>query len=436
MTNSAGCPHMGDFDPGKAPDLHDPWPTLAVARDERPVFFLPQYGMWVVTRYADVREALRDIETFSSGAHINFPPVPEKYRDQLDEFPSALQLNGMDPPRHTYLRRIAQKAFTPATAKAREAEFRGIADRLVDDFVDRGSADLVEVFASRFPLYTAAAMLGLDPDPQEASELKQYATDAVVLSVDQVTDAQLDEATERAIRFDRFMRGVIEERRKDLGDDVVSLLIKARDDESDQALNETELVSVVTQSLVGGIDTTGALIARMVYTLLTIPEGWDRLCADPAKYAGTVVEESLRMHGPIRAVGRTTTRDVEVAGTTIPEGSFVLLHTGSASRDPSAFEDSERFDMERSGAELNQQLGLGRGTHFCLGAPFARVASRVAMETLAERLPDLRLADPEMDLELNPSLFVVAIQHLDVLWGAPQPAAASAESTALPSERE
>ena len=82
--------------------------------------------------------------------------------------------------------------------------------------------------------------------------------------------------------------------------------------------------------------------------------------------------------------------------------------------------------MERSGAELNQQLGLGRGTHFCLGAPFARVASRVAMETLAERLPDLRLADPEMDLELNPSLFVVAIQHLDVLWGAPQPAAASA----------
>ena len=209
-----------------------------------------------------------------------------------------MQLNGMDPPRHTYLRRIAQKAFTPATARAREPEFREIANRLVDDFIDRGSADLVDVFASKFPLYTASAMLGLDPDLETAAEMKQYATDAVVLSVDPVTDAQLDEAMVRAIRFDRFMRGVIEERRKSLGDDVVSLLIKARDDESDQALNDTELVSVVTQSLVGGIDTTGALITRMAYVLLSVPERWDRVCADPGTYAGTVVEETLRMHGP------------------------------------------------------------------------------------------------------------------------------------------
>jgi len=344
MTVHTECPHMGDFDPAKAPDVYDPWPALAVARDERPVFFLPQYGMWVLTRYADVREALRDIETFSSGAHINFPAVPEKYRDELEEHPSALQLNGMDPPRHTYLRRIAQKAFTPATAKAREPEFRKIANRMVDDFI--------------------------------------------------------------------------------LGDDVVSLLIKARDDESDQALTDAELVSVVTQSLVGGIDTTGALIARMVYMLLAVRERWDQVCGDPGRYAGAVVEETLRMHGPIRAVGRTTTREVEVAGTTIPAGSFVLLHTGSASRDPSTFEDPGRFDMERSSAELNQQLGLGRGTHFCLGAPFARVAARVALETLTERMPDLRLADPEIEIELNPSLFVVAIQDLEVLWGAPQPSVA------------
>ena len=367
MTVHTECPHMGDFDPGKAPDVYDPWPALAVARDERPVFFLPQYGMWVVTRYADVREALRDIETFSSGAHINFPAVPEKYRDELEEHPSALQLNGMDPPRHTYLRRIAQKAFTPATAKAREPEFRKIANRLVDDFIDGGRADLIEVFASKFPLYTAAAMLGLDPDPETAAEMKQYATDAVVLSVDPVTDAQLDEAMVRAIHFDRFMR---------------------------------------------------------VYMLLAVRERWDKLCGDPGRYAGAVVEETLRMHGPIRAVGRTTTRDVEVAGTTIPAGSFVLLHTGSASRDPSTFEDPGRFDMERSAAELNQQLGLGRGTHFCLGAPFARVAGRVALETLTERMPDLRLADPEIEIELNPSLFVVAIQDLEVLWGAPQPSVA------------
>jgi cytochrome P450 len=424
MTVQTACPHLGDFDPGREPDVSDPWPTLARARDEQPVFFLPQYGMWVVTRYADVREALRDIETFSSGAHINFPPVPEKYRDQLEEFPSALQLNGMDPPRHTYLRRIAQKAFTPSTAKAREPEFREIANRLVDDFIARGRADLVDVFASKFPLYTASAMLGLDPDPETASALKQYATDAVVLSVDAVTDAHLDEATLRAIWFDHFMRGVINERRKNLGDDVVSLLIKARDDESDQALNDTELVSVVTQSLVGGIDTTGALIARMAYMLLSVPERWERVCADPGTYAGTVVEETLRMHGPIRAMGRTTTRDVEVVGTTIPAGSFVLLHSGSASRDPSVFKEPERFDIERSAGELNQQLGLGRGTHFCLGAPFARVAGRVALETLTERMPDLRLADPDAEIEVNPSLFVVAIQQLEVAWGAPQPSAA------------
>ena len=228
----------------------------------------------------------------------------------------------------------------------------------------------------------------------------------------------------RAIHFDRFMRGVIEERRKNLGDDVVSLLIKARDDESDQALTDAELVSVVTQSLVGGIDTTGALIA-----------GWCTCCSrfvsvgtsSVAIRGGTQERWSRRRCGctdRFAQCGRTTTRDVEVAGTTIPAGSFVLLHTGSASRDPSTFEDPGRFDMERSAAELNQQLGLGRGTHFCLGAPFARVAGRVALETLTERMPDLRLADPEIEIELNPSLFVVAIQDLEVLWGAPQPSVA------------
>ena len=127
MTVHTECPHMGDFDPGKAPDVYDPWPALAVARDERPVFFLPRGpGMWVVTRYADVREALRDIETFSSGAHINFPAVPEKYRDELEEHPSALQLNGMDPPvtptfgalprRRSHLRR--QRHANPSSARS------------------------------------------------------------------------------------------------------------------------------------------------------------------------------------------------------------------------------------------------------------------------------------------------------------------------------
>lgn len=425
-TELGNCPHIAGFDPASATTVADPWEGFAKSRKEVPVFLMPEYGMWVISRYDDVREALKDTKRFSSASHIVFPSVPEKFRDQLEEFPAAIQLNGMDPPRHTPLRRLAQKAFTPAIAKAKEEEFETLANKLIDGFAEDGEADLADSYAGKFSLHVAASMLGVVPDPKIAGELRQWATDAVKLSVDKVEDEELEEIASRAVHFDRFILDLIEERRADPGEDVVSKLLASRDgdDEDEVGLTEVEMKAMVTQSLVGGIDTTGGLIARIIYTLLVEPDRWEQVTGDPAEHSAQIVEETLRTYGSIRAVGRTTTEDVEVAGVTIPAGSFVLLHVGSASRDDAVFEDAEEFKLDRPMRELNQQLGLGRGTHFCLGAPFARISSRVALETIARRLPDLRLKPGSSD-RTNSSLFVVVLEKLEATWDPATTKAAS-----------
>jgi cytochrome P450 len=144
---------------------------------------------------------------------------------------------------------------------------------------------------------------------------------------------------------------------------------------------------------------------------------WEEVAADRSLLPAAA-EETLRMYGLVHGNVRTTTREVEVAGVTLPKGSAVMVHMDSADRDDSTFKDPDRFDLHRSKAELGNHLAFGKGTHFCIGAPFARPMARIALDTMLDRIPDLELAEPDADLEIYPSIFVGGLTRLDVVWDA------------------
>lgn len=412
--DAAACPHLEGFDPGLPEQAANPFPHLERARNEVPVFFLEKYGLWAITRYEDVREALRDTKTFSSSRMIRVPEVPDEYKDRLEYFPMAIQPAGIDPPAHTPLRKLAQKAFTQTAAKAREEDIRSIAHGLIDEFESAGRVDLVPRYCELVPMFTAAAMLGVTPE--DIDVLRQWTRDSVDLMLEPLEHDRLLEVAERMVAFDRFIRDLIEERRSEPTDDVLSLLVHARGDDGEEALTEAELLGLVTTILTGGTDTTGGVIGRMFHELLRSRHLWEEVKAD-LSLAPNVVEETLRMYGTVQGIVRATTREVDVAGVTIPADASVWLHLGSADRDD-VFESPNVFDIHRPKSEYAKHVALGRGTHFCLGAPFARLETRVALEVAAQRLPTMRVVDPDA-LDVFPSLFVAGIQHLEVEWNLP-----------------
>lgn len=417
VREEGGCPVFHAFDPLEHPEqLSDPGRALREARRETPVFYMPKYGLWVMTRYEDVREAIRDSETYSNGSTIRVPDVPPEYVDRLPYFPVKFaQPAGLDAPDHTRVRKVAQQGFTQSQARAREPDIERIAHGAIDEFIADGRTDIVTRYAEVIPMHIAAAMLGASA--ADVPKLRQWTRDSIDLMVETLEGERMFAICERMIEFDQFMRALIDERRKQPQDDVLSLLVHAEMDDGEPALDESELIGLASVILTGGTDTTGGLIGRMFQQLLSRRSLWEEVAADRSLIPAAV-EETLRMYGLVHGNVRTTTREVEVSGVTLPKGTAVMVHMDSADHDEAAFEDPETFDLHRSKAELAKHLALGKGTHFCLGAPFARPMARIAIETMLDRIPDLALAEPDAELEIYPSIFVGGLTRLEVVWNA------------------
>lgn len=410
-----GCPVFHGFDPLANPEqLADPGLALKHARSDAPLFFMEQYGLWCMTRYADVREAFRDSETYSNGSTIRVPDVPPEYAERLAHFPvKHAQPAGLDAPEHTRIRKIAQQGFTQSMVRRFEPNMHDLATSSIDKFIDRGKADIVTEYAEVIPMQIAALMLGASVD--DVPKLRQWNRDSIDLMIETLEGQRMFDLCERMIEFDKFMRELIAERRENPTDDVLSLLVHAETDDGEPALDEGELIGLASVTLTAGTDTTGGLIGRMFYQLLSDRSRWEEVLADRSLITAAV-EETLRMYGIVHTLVRTTTREVEVAGVTLPKGAPVMLQLDSANHDAARFEDSEKFDLHRPKAELADHLAFGKGTHFCIGAPFARPMARIALEVMLDRIPDLRMADPGAVPSVFPSLFVGGLTTLDAVW--------------------
>lgn len=358
--------------------LHRPWrenpfPTYRRLRERGPVVSsrLPFHA---ATTRAAVHRVLRD-RAFGVA-----PPSEMAVPDQFDVM--DLSFLQRDPPDHTRLRKLAKPAFSPRRMEDYRLVIQKIADDLIDGAVRRGGFDLMRDFAQPLPIMVISHLLGV---PEEDRADFDRIGNVIGAALDGARSArQLGRIRRATADLDALLERLMVQRRSDPREDVVSDLV-AHFDEG--ALTAAELGSMFRLLLVAGFETTVNLIGNGTMALLRHRQEWERLVDDPEMAAGAV-EEILRYDSPVQLTGRWARADTEVEGVPIGAGQQVICLLGSANRDPEHFDDPDRFDITRP--EAAEHLAFSGGTHYCLGAPLARLEGQIALRTLSRRVPGLR----------------------------------------------
>lgn len=412
----ARCPFAagGPFEPGSVAAAADPHPWLRAARLEAPVFYDESSAAYFVTRYEDALEVLRQPNVFSNTAANQFKPITSEVlrRAYPDGHPGRHSMLKKDPPEHTRIRKLAQKAYTPKIVKLMEPQIRRRADALIDAFYADGRCDVVDQFSMHLPVQVIADITGAPLEFAEDFRMWGHDYFTFVEGAPEPTPEQEQEIAARAARMLPWMRAFIEERRRDPRDDLTSALIHARTDDGEPALTTDEVLGVLNSNLVAGIETTAIFIPLLLRELLKVPERWEEVSRDRALIADAI-DEALRLWAPARASRRVATENATIAGVPIPKGSAVLVAWSSANRDEEVFDDPDRFDLHRSNA--GKHLSFGRYTHMCIGAPLARLEARVAIEAFLDRLDGIRLVEGQPE-EWVPHTILPRFARLEIAW--------------------
>lgn len=368
-----------EFDPFVTPILDDePYPIYKTLRDESPLYHDERYDLWVLSRFEDVQSAMRDWQTFSQEPGVD-----------IDGHGRALigagDILDMDPPRHDELRALVQRTrtFAPKNIQALAPKIKDLVEGFVDTFIDRREADLATEFTYPLPLRMGPELIGFPVE--DLPRLDEWHSASMIRNVG---DPELPpSAVEGARKVQEYIGELVAERRRRPREDLVSEIVSA---ELDGQRLADEAVGLVFILFVASIDTTSGLISNSLLHLERHPEQRAMLAGDPALIPNAV-EEMLRYDSPVQFNARTATRDVEMYGQRVPKGARVIVLFGSANRDERQFEDPDRLDVTR---KIRRHLGFGEGIHHCIGAPLARLESRVALETLLTRIPEYGITAP------------------------------------------
>jgi cytochrome P450 len=352
--------------------IADPYPVYRELRDNAPAYWSPQASSWVLSRHQDVWGALADPTTYSSASGI-FPTPPGV--DMTELFLPMLIMS--DPPRHTQLRRLVSKAFTPRRIAGLEAHIETLVDGLLDEAPEAGAWDFVSGFAGPLPAIVIADMLGV---PREDRD--RFRTWSTTLIQSNPTRGEFGAGLDAASALYEYFSAFLAERRAHPQDDLMTALVHAEVD--GEHLSEDELLGFCLLLLVAGHETTTNLLSNSAVVLAQHPDSRRQL-ADNPKLVPAAVEELLRYDSPVQGLARTLTRPVDLHGQAMEPGDTVLLLFGSANRDDQAFPEADHFDIHR---DPERQVAFGRGIHFCLGASLARLEARIALEALLARRRD------------------------------------------------
>ncbi|MFD8895263.1 cytochrome P450 [Streptomyces sp. NPDC059558] len=373
----------------------DPYPLYEELR-RTPVFH-DEDGPYVVSTYHEIQGLLHDPRISSDPRNLTLSssdPLAQAEGDDSGLPPVFLKL---DPPDHDRLRRITNRPFGPPHSPHRVHDMRGELDGIVTGLIDGIAGadsleriDLVDQFSYPFPVTVICRLLGV---PHEDEPRFHGWADTIAASLDPDPDADPGErpkaATDAQMELGMYLAGLIEERRKNPGEDMLSQLAAAGE-EPDGSMSTLEAVSTAALLLIAGHETTVNLITNGMLTLLRHPDVLQRLRDDP-QLSVPIVEELLRYEPPVQLLPRRSTlADIEVCGVNIPKGATVSLILASGNRDPKRFENPDRFDPDRGDI---QHLGLGSGIHSCFGAPLARQEAQLALSELARRLENPRLLE-------------------------------------------
>jgi len=414
------------YDPFGEHILADPFPYYRRLRRESPVYFAETSGFYCVARYEDVFEILRDPEHYSSDATrfvangaapaVDFASklklvaqtLPLALRNpRVARVMTAKNMLSLDPPEHGRMREIVNRGFTPRRVREWEPRIRELAESLAASMLDKASFDFVAEFAVPLPVTVIVEMLGVDAE--HASEFHHWSDRFISGLFGPRAKLGLGKsgAFEAMSWLSSHIRAVARERRSRPRNDLISVLVNAQQEES--TLTEPELLFFAVGVLVAGNETTTRLIAAMAHELLRHPDQCEDVVKDRSLIEG-VVEETLRLEGPAQLTLRRAKTSAQIADVAIPRNAMIAVLLASANRDEQKWgDDAETFDVKR---DARGHLAFSLGPHYCLGAGLARLEARVALETLVDALPSLRLREPA---EIAPSFVARGIRRLELV---------------------
>jgi cytochrome P450 len=381
------CPVFAGYNPLSPEELADPYPSLKRARAEQPVFFSPEFNLWSVTRARDILTVLRDEESFSAAGALPVPAPPEEIRDRLPEFPWKNSTVATDPPGHRRARGLIQAPFTPRGLASREPFIRERSNRLLDPLERQGRIEFVSEYSFPLSLAVIGNIIGVPESHWELLKRTAYAVFRAQNAGLTGDKAALLDASGPILECVGYVDRMIADRRETPQDDYTSVMV--RREYEDGALPSTEEVRTkLFDLIVAGFETSAQMMAHGVKAVLDHRDQWEMLLADRS-LVPNAVEEMLRYRTLLKRTFRSTKRDVEIGGVTIPEGSLVAMLLPSANHDEALYEAPESFDIGRPRPE---HLAFGKWTHFCVGAPLARLEITITVETLLERFPEVQVA--------------------------------------------
>ena len=418
VSNTSVSSIPDEYKPFDPPFRDNPFPAYARAREEQPVFYSQDIGMWIVTRYDDIARILKNPRGFSSTHNFDpaFPLAPEVIEVLNRGYPSLLILINSDPPDHTRYRQALSSVMTEKRMALMESSIQELTNKLIDAFFADGQADLVRQFNAYLPISVMGRMLGLPAEDIETAH--RLCSSIIKLLWWNTSREERLACAHDIVALHHYLASQIESRRSESKDDMLTDLVNAKLHDN-TSLSTSELVSLSTLLLFATTGIVVKFLGNAEWLLLSHPDQLQALKSDRSLMSG-FVEESIRMEPSLRAVVRTAQESVEIGDVFIPAGSRLLLHLASANRDENHFANPDVFDIHRESSETghkskHKHLGLGHGVHYCAGAPLGRLICRTAIQNLLERLPNLRLK-PDDSQEFEASLIYRGLQHLNIEW--------------------
>ena len=391
-----------------SPDfIADPYPYYAQLRRDDPVHWSASRNAWFLTRYADVEAVARDRRVSSSRVPVIMSQLTEAQREAFAPLAQAVSswMLFVDPPDHTRLRTLVNKAFTPRMIAGLRSQIQQLIDALLDVVMPRGTMEVISDFALPLPATMIATMLGVPPEDQQ--QFKQWSDD-IVATFAGVGDpgARFQRAQDSLFALSDYLRPIVARLRQEPQDNILSALAAA--EEAGDRLTEEELFANCVLLLLAGHETTTNLIGNGLFALLRAPRQFALLREEPALME-SAVEELLRYDSPTQNFSRLALADLEVGGVKIRQGDRLFLCYGAANRDPEQFEHPDRLDVRRA---ANRHLSFSQGAHYCLGAALARLEGQLAFRSIVERMPAIAFAPQPVEWNVSMSLRGLKALHV------------------------
>ncbi|MGF7154825.1 cytochrome P450 [Novosphingobium gossypii] len=395
----------------------DPFAMYDAMHEAPGIYRMPETGFYIVSRYADLRAVLMDAKTFSNKvdrASLQGPENAEKLRVYMEErgWPHISTLQRTDAPDHGRYRKLVDRVFTVGRVREMTPHIEETAHRLIDGFAARGECDFISEYAMLLPGTILAEEMGLPSD--QVATFKKWADSMLAPASYVMDEEQLLRNADIELEAQHHLARLFEERRENPTGDWISALATAHN-ENEEPLSMAELQSVMSQLIGGGFESTMTAIGHALMQLLNHPDQMAQLRADRSRIKN-FVEEVIRYESPTQGLRRRATRDVELSGTLIPEGSVVIVRYGAANRDAAKFACPHMFDMARSNAGTH--LAFGAGAHFCVGAVLARQEIAIGVLAILDRLEDIELVRPLTEPIHRANFLTLPLRELPIRFRA------------------